>query len=55
MNCILTVKQHYTTRQQVKNQNLMQEKKLQEAVCCILINEHSPFYKELFTKAQFNV
>lgn len=31
----------------------MQEKKLQEAVA--YLNEHSPFYKELFTKAQFNV
>jgi phenylacetate-CoA ligase len=31
----------------------IQEKKLQEAVA--YLNEHSPFYKELFTKAQFNV
>lgn len=30
----------------------MQEKRLQEAVA--YLNEHSPFYKELFTKAQFN-
>jgi len=32
---------------------LMQEKKLQETVA--YLNEHSPFYKELFTKARFNV
>lgn len=31
----------------------MQEKKLQETVA--YLNEHSPFYKELFTKARFNV
>lgn len=30
----------------------MQEKKLQEAVA--YLNQHSPFYKELFTKAGFN-
>ena len=30
----------------------MQEKKLQETVA--YLNEHSPFYKELFTKARFN-
>jgi phenylacetate-CoA ligase len=32
---------------------LMQEKKLQEAVS--YLNEHSPFYKKLFTQARFNV
>lgn len=32
---------------------LMQEKKLQETVA--YLNEYSPFYKELFTKARFNV
>jgi phenylacetate-CoA ligase len=40
----------FKSREQIK---LMQEKKLQEAVS--YLNEHSPFYKELFTQARFNV
>jgi phenylacetate-CoA ligase len=40
----------FKSKEQIK---LMQEKKLQEAVS--YLNEHSPFYKELFTQARFNV
>ena len=40
----------FKSKEQIK---LMQEKKLQEAVS--YLNEHSPYYKELFTQARFNV
>ena len=40
----------FKSKEQIK---LMQEKKLQEAV--LYLNDHSPFYKELFTQARFNV
>jgi phenylacetate-CoA ligase len=40
----------FKSKEQIK---LMQEKKLQEAVS--YLNEHSPFYKRLFTQARFNV
>ncbi len=40
----------FKSKEQIK---LMQEKKLAEAVS--YMNEHSPFYKELFTQARFNV
>jgi phenylacetate-CoA ligase len=40
----------FKSKEQIK---LMQEKKLQEAVS--YLNEHSPFYKDLFTQARFNV
>jgi len=40
----------FKSKEQIK---LMQEKKLQEAVS--YLNEYSPFYKELFTQARFNV
>jgi phenylacetate-CoA ligase len=39
----------FQSREQIK---AMQEKKLQETVA--YLNEHSPFYKELFTKSGFN-
>lgn len=39
----------FGSREEIK---AMQEKKLQETVA--YLNEHSPFYKELFTKARFN-
>ena len=39
----------FQTKEQIK---AMQEKKLQETVS--YLNEHSPFYKELFTNARFN-
>lgn len=40
----------FESKEQIKR---MQEKKLQEAVA--YLNEHSPFYRELFTSARFNV
>jgi phenylacetate-CoA ligase len=40
----------FKSKEEIKQ---MQEKKLQEAVS--YLNEHSPFYKELFTQARFNV
>ena len=40
----------FKSKEEIK---LMQEKKLQEAVS--YLNEHSPFYKRLFTQARFNV
>lgn len=40
----------FKSKEQIKG---MQEKKLQEAVS--YLNEHSPFYKDLFTQARFNV
>ena len=40
----------FKSKEEIK---LMQEKKLQEAVS--YLNQHSPFYKELFTQARFNV
>ena len=40
----------FKSKAQIK---LMQEKKLQEAVS--YLNEYSPFYKDLFTQARFNV
>jgi len=40
----------FKSKEQIK---LMQEKKLQESVS--YLNEYSPFYKELFTQARFNV
>lgn len=40
----------FESKEQIKR---MQEKKLQEAVT--YLNEHSPFYRELFTSARFNV
>ena len=40
----------FKTKEQIK---LMQEEKLQEAVAYLY--EHSPYYKELFTQARFNV
>jgi phenylacetate-CoA ligase len=40
----------FKSKEQIK---LIQEKKLQEAVS--YLNEHSPYYKELFTQARFNV
>ena len=40
----------FKSKEQIK---LMQDKKLQEAIA--YLNEHSPFYKELFTQARFNV
>src|SRR4030095_8594976 len=40
----------YKSKEEIK---LMQEKKLQEAVSYLY--EHSPYYKELFTLARFNV
>ena len=40
----------YKSKEEIK---LMQEKKLQEAVAYLY--EHSPYYKELFTLARFNV
>ncbi len=40
----------FQSKEQIK---AMQEKKLQEAV--VYLNEHSPFYKKLFTQARFNV
>jgi len=40
----------YQSAEQIR---LMQEKKLQETLA--YLNENSPFYKELFTKARFNV
>jgi phenylacetate-CoA ligase len=39
----------FQTKEQIK---ALQDKKLQEAVA--YLNEHSPFYKELFTKSGFN-
>ena len=40
----------FKSKEEIK---LMQEKRLQEAVS--YLNEHSPFYKDLFTQARFNV
>ena len=40
----------FKSKEEIK---LMQEKKLQEAVAYLY--EHSPYYKELFTQARFNV
>lgn len=40
----------FKSKEEIK---LMQEKKLQQAVS--YLNEHSPFYKKLFTQARFNV
>ena len=40
----------YTTTEEIKE---MQGKKLQELMA--YLNEHSPFYKELFTKTRFNI
>lgn len=40
----------FKSKEEIKR---MQEKKLQETVS--YLNEHSPFYKELFTQARFNV
>src|SRR6266404_655873 len=40
----------FKSKEEIK---LIQEKKLQEAIS--YLNEYSPFYKELFTQARFNV